>query len=1208
MLSSKWRFVLNSIMMICMFAGLVGGTTQVKGETPGPIITLSAGTGHTDGIRTDGTVISWGGNSPVFVPAPGSFKQISAGSIHDCGIRTDGTLACWGYNDDGRATPPEGIYTQVSSSEGNCAIRLDGTLACWGPNSFGSLSPTLEDLSYRYTQISTGPLYSCGITNQGKVRCWGYNGYGGATPPASTFTQVEVGTHTTCGIQTDGELVCWGYPVGPGFLPEGSFTQVALPYGGDWHDVCGLKTDGTLACWGPHSYYEGFVPPTGIFTQIMAGSDHLCALKADGTGTCWGRMDYGREGGPFPPMDLTVSLQSGTDLFLSWTDISIDEASFRVERSLDGESWTRIATLEPNTTSYLDTNLSPSISYFYRVMACRTADGDCSSYSNVAASSELPEPPTLHANLAGNEIHAHNWNLDATVTLSIDDNTASHNLLYTTTEKVADHTECGQPCFDLGDQFQLSPGMRVTLTDNQWTKQIVVTDLHGLSANVANNTVAGVAAPESIVWVTVFTPDGNNPMRQVTAGPDGAWSADFSLPGPEPFEQLTFDLVEGISGRAIQFEHPGINDDGTIAYWNIPSFARTLHVNYEGREIHGHDWPASSVIHLVLSENEQPVYMADWMPGEDNSCGTPCFYLPENILLQPGLTAALTEDNITHSVIVQEVRIRYTDPVRDIVSGFAEPGSVITVNTFDAQAVRHITTGSDGIWIADFTTPGPQPDEQVTVDLVEGTSGRAIALVSPERDDGSIGYWQASNPDIDNDGIQNWMDNAPATFNPDQRDLDQDGTADVIDPCPADSTNSCNPSGSAASSIGTGGGEIITPDNSASMSLPPDALSGQTSMSITAVQMELSIFTDQGQMKPIMGVEIGPAGMQFARPITITLNWNDADSDGYVDGTNIPEVGLVISKNGEVITQRCEQDPGCDPATNRFATQVASLSVFALGELEDQTPPTIQFLSRTPANAFGWNLGPVTVTWSCTDEQSGVLAQTISKTISSEGANQSVTGVCEDRAGNRASDQQSGINIDTTAPILTPQVSPNPVILNGNAVIDPGAMDSLSGIDMIHCDALDARTVGTKSATCTATDKAGNSASADVHYRVIYHFDGFLQPINDTGHQTCPGCITSIFKGSSTIPTLFQLKDADGKVVQATRPPEWMTPRQGGPTSAILDEGIYSDLPTSGSVYVWAEDHYQYNWKTRGVPTGFYWQIGVRLDDGMTYTVSIGLR
>ena len=47
-----------------------------------------------------------------------------------------------------------------------------------------------------------------------------------------------------------------------------------------------------------------------------------------------------------------------------------------------------------------------------------------------------------------------------------------------------------------------------------------------------------------------------------------------------------------------------------------------------------------------------------------------------------------------------------------------------------------------------------------------------------------------------------------------------------------------------------------------------------------------------------------------------------------------------------------------------------------------------------------------------------------------------------------------------------------------------------------------------------------------------YRFDGFLQPINDTTYH--PEQSPSVFKGGSTVPVKFQLKKADGTIIQAT--------------------------------------------------------------------------
>ncbi|MGZ6315865.1 MAG: PxKF domain-containing protein, partial [Anaerolineales bacterium] len=202
------------------------------------------------------------------------------------------------------------------------------------------------------------------------------------------------------------------------------------------------------------------------------------------------------------------------------------------------------------------------------------------------------------------------------------------------------------------------------------------------------------------------------------------------------------------------------------------------------------------------------------------------------------------------------------------------------------------------------------------------------------------------------------------------------------------------------------------------------------------------------------------------------------------------------------------------------------------------------------------------------------------------------------------------VKIDKTKPTLNPVVNPNPVILNGAATVTAGAVDALSGIAVQACDSVSTRTVGSQSVGCLATDKAGNTSVARATYTVIYRFDGFLQPINDTNHPLVCGspCLASIFKSGSTVPAKFQLKDASGKVVQSVQAPIWVTPLKGNATSSAINESVFSDAPTSGTAYRLTGNQYVYNWGTKGFAAGFYWRIGVTLDDGQTYYVIVGLR
>ncbi|MEE9564863.1 MAG: CFI-box-CTERM domain-containing protein [Candidatus Hydrothermarchaeaceae archaeon] len=87
----------------------------------------------------------------------------------------------------------------------------------------------------------------------------------------------------------------------------------------------------------------------------------------------------------FPaPSSLTAAAVSGTQIDLSWTDNSDDEKGFKIERKTgEGGMFSDIKTVEAGTTSYSDTGLSASTTYYYRVKAYN--DGGNSANSNTAS-------------------------------------------------------------------------------------------------------------------------------------------------------------------------------------------------------------------------------------------------------------------------------------------------------------------------------------------------------------------------------------------------------------------------------------------------------------------------------------------------------------------------------------------------------------------------------------------------------------------------------------------------------------------------------------------------------------------------------------------------------------------------------------------------------------------------------------------------------
>ena len=89
------------------------------------------------------------------------------------------------------------------------------------------------------------------------------------------------------------------------------------------------------------------------------------------------------------------------------------------------------------------------------------------------------------------------------------------------------------------------------------------------------------------------------------------------------------------------------------------------------------------------------------------------------------------------------------------------------------------------------------------------------------------------------------------------------------------------------------------------------------------------------------------------------------------------------------------------------------------------------------------------------DTLSGPEAETTRETVSSEGADNSVTGVCTDLAGNRASDSQAAIKLDKTPPAADPAVRGSRAAADGTSApysVLWGWTDALSGPFGEGCD------------------------------------------------------------------------------------------------------------------------------------------------------------
>jgi YDG domain len=123
---------------------------------------------------------------------------------------------------------------------------------------------------------------------------------------------------------------------------------------------------------------------------------------------------------------------------------------------------------------------------------------------------------------------------------------------------------------------------------------------------------------------------------------------------------------------------------------------------------------------------------------------------------------------------------------------------------------------------------------------------------------------------------------------------------------------------------------------------------------------------------------------------------------------------------------------------------------------------------------------------------------------------------------------------------------------------------------------------------------------------ITYRWDGFLQPINDTAHQT--GVNESKFKLGQTIPAKFVIKDAFGTVVkQASNPSFSRSGKLGACDANAVPEAVVEEVtPAAGVSYGWDGSKYHYNWSTKGLTFGEY-RIYANLADGTKRFVDICL-
>ena len=220
--------------------------------------------------------------------------MVAAGSEHTVGLTSNGTVVAVGGNDYGQCGVGDWVdIIQVAAAEQHTVgLTNNGTVVAVGGNDYGQCGVgDWVDI----VQVGTGYYHTVGLTSNGTVVAVGLNVYGQCSVGDWVdIIQVAAGEQHTVGLKSDGTVVAVGWNL-LGQCDVGDWTDIVQVAGGAFHTV-GLKSDGTVVAVGLNNYGQCDVGGWTDIVQVVAGGLHTVGLEDDGSVVAEGRNEYGQCG------------------------------------------------------------------------------------------------------------------------------------------------------------------------------------------------------------------------------------------------------------------------------------------------------------------------------------------------------------------------------------------------------------------------------------------------------------------------------------------------------------------------------------------------------------------------------------------------------------------------------------------------------------------------------------------------------------------------------------------------------------------------------------------------------------------------------------------------------------------------------------------------------------------------------------------------